>query len=180
MIDAYYKLVVLGEKVKVNHKIRAKHRFDCISYCKEYKGINPFVNHKGMFYLNLTPSREFVCANQRRMAEFSLTGGKSLNFTSLYYEDDETPFICYGYPNEKPRLKNGELNPQFEFRNDLYLFLSNPQFTELEILVCKNVKGFASDYLQCLVNGEFDIELDQLRKESKVFFNYHIGELESR
>ena len=69
-------------------------------------------------------------------------------------------------------LSNGTSNPLFAFRQDLYLILVKEDFTEFEILVFKNSKGFASDYLQNLINGEFDEELQEMRNEAKEFFRY--------
>lgn len=175
-IDSYYKMVMLSNEQKINNKIRAKQRFDCIKYTNEYLGIKPFMNKKGMFFLNLTEQRQFVTANSKRQTEFSLTG-QGLNFTGLYFEHIQNTSFCYGYPLEKPKLKNGKLNPVFEFRKDLYLFIINPFYTEIEILIVKNCKGFASDYLQSLINNEFDDEIDVLRSEAKQFYNYDVNDL---
>jgi hypothetical protein len=172
MLVAYYKMVMLSNEVKQRNNIKSNQRFDCIMFKGAYNGINPFVSHKAMFYLNLRPQKEFIKTDSKRLTEFSLTGGKSLNFTGLYFEDIQQPTFCYGYPNGKLKLSNGELNPVFQFRNDLYLFIVNKDFTEIEILVFQNCKNVASEYLQALIKGEFDNEIVRLRNEAQPFYNY--------
>ena len=171
----YYKFVMLPDALKANHKIKVGAsipRYDCINYAGEYEGMDAFINGKGMFMLYLLESEKTIKANVKRLSEFVLKGIKSLNFTSMYFEDITSPNYCYGYPNGKPMLSNGTSNPLFAFRQDLYLILVKEDFTEFEILVFKNSKGFASDYLQNLINGEFDEELQEMRNEAKEFFRY--------
>ena len=74
-IDAYYKMVMLSEEERTINKIRAKQRFDCVSYSKDYEGIKPFISHKGMFYLNLTSCKEFISTKSKRKFSYSFTIG---------------------------------------------------------------------------------------------------------
>lgn len=171
----YYKFVMLSDDLKVKHKIKVGatvSRYDCIKYAGNYEGMNAFVNSKGMFMLYLMPSEKTIKSNVNRLSEFVLKGSKSLNFTSLYFEDLQTPNLCYGYPNGKPLLSNGAINPLFQFRQDLYLIVLKEDFTEFEVLVFKNSKGFASDYLQILADGELEDVLEGLRNNCLTFFNY--------
>ncbi|MCW5516156.1 hypothetical protein [Muriicola sp. Z0-33] len=174
MITAYYRLVLLSDEVKAknNIKVGAKvPRYDCVEYSGQYDGINPFINPKGMFKLSLMDTKEFVIADKRRMAEFALVGGKNLNFSSLYFEDANSN-IGYGNPNGKPYLKDGRNNPVFSFRQDLYIFLIDDAFTQLEILVLRNQKGFAGELLQSILGGDFDAEIENHRNRAKTFYSY--------
>lgn len=171
---AYYKLVMLSNELKAKHKIKIGARiprYDCVLYNGDYPGVTPFINSKGMFYLNLFESDKVIKSNERRLSEFVLKS-PHLNFTSLYFENIEAPNICYGYPNGKPLLSNGNINPLFHFRNDLYIIIINNEYTEIEVLVFKNQKGFANYFLQGFINNEFDEELDRIRATSKPFYDY--------
>lgn len=86
MIVGYYKMVVLPDEVKSQNKIKSQSRLDCVAYAGEYKGLTNFVNAKGQLFFYKTPCKEFVKANIKRRAEWSLTNN-SLNFTSIYIED---------------------------------------------------------------------------------------------
>ena len=174
-ITAYYKLVILSNDLKLENgiKVGAKiPRYDCTKYTGGYQGINPLINKKGMLMLYLMDSENIINAESKRMSEFVLKGRNSLNFSSLYFEDVSNPNLCYGYPNGKPMLRNGSANPLFKFRQDLYLIIMKEDFTELEILVFENQKGFASDFLQCLSEGDFDSELEMIRSKSIMFKEY--------
>ena len=94
---AYYKLVVLCNELKEKHKIKIGAtipRYDCIEYSGEYEGINPFINKKGMFYLNLFLAGEIIKANEKRLSEFVLRNS-NYNFSSMYFENPQNPNICY-------------------------------------------------------------------------------------
>jgi hypothetical protein len=174
-IDLYVKLEMLSKAIKEQNNLKpSKSRLDATLFNGEYRDIvKPFENAKGMLFLNLTPQKDFVKAKEERLTEFSLTG-KSMNFSGLYFEEIENPYFCYGYPLGKPMLSNGTPNPSFVFRNDLYLFIVNDTYTEVEVLVFRNAKNYASDYLQLLCNGEFDTQIEEQRKKAKPFYNYGI------
>jgi len=101
----------------------------------------------------------------------SLTNN-SLNFSSIYIEDYDFPEYGYGYPNAKRLLSNGSINPQFEFRNDGYLFVINKDYSEIEILIIPDGRNLISGYYQRLIDGLFDDDLKRLRNQSKSFFQY--------
>ena len=90
----------------------------------------------------------------------------------MYFENPQNPNICYGYPNGKPYLNNGEINPLFKYRNDLYIICVNDDFTEIEIFVFEKAKAFASDFLQKFTEGLFDDEIEEIRGTTKNFFQY--------
>jgi hypothetical protein len=174
MIESYYLLEILTDVLKAKHKIKVGAvvpRFDCKAYNGDYEGIKPFVNTKGMFKLSLMDTKEFIKADKKRMAEFVLVGGKNLNFSSLYFEDG----IAYGNPNGKPHLKDGRLNPMFPYRQDLFIFLPNETFSQIEVFVLRNQKGYATELLQSFSDGDFDDEVANHREGAKTFFDYEGG-----
>jgi len=171
MIAGYYKLVALPDEVKTQNKIRSKARLDCIAYAGNYKGLTNFVNKQGQLFFYKTPCREFIEAQTKRVAEWSLTNS-SLNFSSIYIEDFDFLEYGYGYPNAKPRLSNGEPNPLHPFKNDGYLFIVNKDYTEIEILILPDGRNLISHYYQHLIDGYFDAEIQRLRAEAKPYFEY--------
>ena len=171
MLGGYYKLVVLPDEVKAENKIKSKARLDCISYAGPYKGLTNFVNKQGQLFFYKTPCREFIEANSKRVAEWSLTNG-SLNFSSIYIEDFDCLEYGYGYPNAKPRLSNGDSNPLFPFKNDGYLFILNKDYSQIEIFIIPDGRNLISHYYQHLIDGFFDIEIQRLRADSKPFYLY--------
>jgi len=173
MIAAYYKLEMLSDDLKAANKIKVgakTPRFDCTEFTGSYKGIKPFINPKGMLKLSLMDCKDFVKTDKKRMAEFALVGGKNLNFSSLYAQDGSN--IYYGYPNGKPFLKDGRVNPLFQFRNDLYIFFIPEDFKQIDLFVLPYQKGFAMELLQSFFEGDFDDDLNTLKNSSNTFFNY--------
>ena len=175
MIGAYYKLATLPEEVRAANKIRSKKRLDCICYtdmvADGYKGLTNFVNSKEQLFFYKTPCRDFVRTDSKRLAEWSLTGG-GLNFSSLYIDDLDYQEIGYGYPNAKEYLSNGSKNPLFEFRNDGYLFILNKDYTEIELLIIPDGRNLISSYYQIMIDGGFDDDIRELRKQAKGFYKY--------
>lgn len=175
MFAAYYKLAVLTDEVKALNKIRSKARLDCIAYInlqlEIYKGLTNFVNSKGQLLFYKTPCKEFVNAESKRLAEWSLTGN-NLNFSSIFIEDIDCPEFGYGYPNGNRKLSNGNLNPLFEFRNDGYLFIINNDYSEIEVIVIKDGRNLINSYYQKLIDGGFDDELKSIREKATLFYQY--------
>lgn len=171
----YYKFEILSNNIKERNKIKtgaSVPRYDCTKYFGEYEGLQTFKNSKGMFFLYLHESENLIKANQKRLSEFVLKGTKSLNFTSLYFEDISNPNLCFGYPNGKPQLGNGQPNPLLQYRQDLYLFIIKDDFSDFELIIYENGKSFASDYLQCLASGDFDDAIEEMRNKAIDFFKY--------
>ena len=169
-ISGYFKLAVLSDEVRQKNKIRSQNRLDCTAYAGEYMGLKNFVNTKGQLFFYKTPCKEFIKADLKRRAEWSLTNN-SLNFSSIY---TELPIKKYGfgYPNKRQKLSNGQPNPLIPFKNDGYLFLINDDYTEIEIFVVKDGRNFISQYYQCLIDGEYEKDFDHWRSEAKLFFQY--------
>ena len=171
----YYRLQKLPEAVKIAHKIRSEKRLDCTHYTDEtysgYKGLEPFLNHKKQLFFHLTEARQFVTAQAKRIAEWSLTKS-SLNLSSLFIEDFENPHLAFGYPNGSQRLSNGSENPLYPFRSDGYLFILSENIEQIELIVLPEQRNLISNWYQLLIDNELEIEINRLRQNSKPFFNY--------
>lgn len=172
---AYYRLQKLLEEVKKNHKIRSKDRLDCTHFNDQaisgYEGLKQFVNHKGQLFFYLTPARQFVTGQAKRVPEWSLTQS-SLNLTSLYIEDFSNPQFAYGYPNASQKLSNGSENPLYDFRSDAYLFILSDDLQQIELIVLPDQRNMISSWYQLLIDGELDEDISRLRQSAVPFFEY--------
>lgn len=173
MIAAYYLFEVLPDEVRVQNGIRSKTRLDLTRYTerKQYKGLESFKNHKGQIYLNLCPSNELVQAKDKRRAEYCLSDGKK-NLSSLYVENLEVPEYAFGYPNGKPKLKNGEPNPLLPYKNDGYLFRINTDYSCIELLILSGERHHISYHYQRLTEGEYEGVIDTMKADAKLFYAY--------
>tara|TARA_R110000850_G_C9980203_1_gene465927 strand:- start:2480 stop:3022 length:543 start_codon:yes stop_codon:yes gene_type:complete len=175
MIGAYYKLATLPEEVRAANKIRSKKRLDCICFTDMvaggYKGLTNFVNSKEQLFFYKEDCRDFVNTDSKRLAEWRLTA-QSLNLSSIYIDDLDYPEIGYGYPNPNRLRSNDKENPLFEFRNDCYLFIINKDYTEIELLIIPDGRNLISSYYQNMIDGGFDDEIRELRKQAKGFYKY--------
>ena len=175
MIGAYYKFEALPNDVKVLNKIRSKARIDCTKYIDNvqggYKGLTFFVNHKRQLFFYKTPAKDFVNTDNRRLAEWALTG-EGLNLSSIYIDDIDFPEYGHGQPNANRLLKNGTPNPLFEFRNDGYLFIMNKDYSQIELLIIPDGRNLIHSYYQKLIDGGFDDELKELRLKAVNFYQY--------
>ena len=171
-ITEMYKLEILSSAQREKNKLRqAIYRRDCTQYSGIYKGIEPFMNPKGMFFLSLAEQKNFVSSHIKRQTDFSLVG-HGLNFSGLYFEDSENPQFAFGSHFQKPHVKDSTINPVFEYRNDLYLFMTDSHYLTFEILIFKGARNLASDYFQMLINGDFDNEIEDHRNNYKKFYPY--------
>ena len=176
----FYKFSTLPEEIRKLNGIRSKERLDCIGYTNHndnHRGLSCLFNHKKQFFLYKTPARNFVDADSKRVAEWSLIGrssinGSSINLSSLYQEDLEYPLYAYGYPNSKRELSNGSVNPFYAYRHDGYLFVMNRDLSEVELFIIHDGRNLISSYYQLMIDGELDEEIQQLRKNSRTFFGY--------
>ena len=181
----FYKFRTLPEEIRKANGIRSKERLDCIGYTNHndnHRGLSCLFNHKRQFFLYKTPARNFVDADSKRVAEWSLTGrssitGSSINLSSLYQEDLDYPQYAYGYPNGNTELSNGSVNPFFAYRHDGYLFIINRDLSEVDLLIIHDARNLISSYYQLLIDGELDEEIKQLRADAKPFYDYGYSNL---
>lgn len=174
----YYRFIALPEEVKKTHNIRSKMRLDCVEYAGDYSGLDALLNHKRQKFVYKTPARDFVSADSQRISEWSLTKS-SLNITSLYNEDIDYPELLYGYPNGRRKLNNGSENPFYPYRSDAYLFLSDKDLDDLEMLILPGQRNIISSWYQMLIDGELDEEIKQIRANSKPFYDYGYSKLKA-
>jgi hypothetical protein len=170
-ITGYFRLEQLSDEAKAANNIRSKARLDCVQYAGDYKGLTNFVNSKGQLFFYLTPARDIVSTDSKRMADWSLTNN-SQNLSSIYIEDLDNPSIGYGYCNANRLLSNGQPNPMLSFRNDGYLFLVNPDYTVIELLVIPDGRNLISLHYQKFIDGGYDGEVRELREQVRPFYNY--------
>lgn len=172
MIEAYFKFVLLPDDVKALNGIKGKKRLDCTRYTGTKEIFLPFENKRKptlSLILAETQMNNSIKTKPERMAKYFLWNN-GLNLSSIYLKDSET--IGYGYPNSKPFLKNGLINPMYDSRDDGYLFIVNKDYTEIEILVFLKEKGYIETYADILKDNGFDDELEFLRNNSKPYYNY--------
>jgi hypothetical protein len=175
MIAAIYNLAQLSDEVKAKNGIRSKARLDCVTYSDQmpggYKALTNFVNSKGQLFFYLTPCRDFVNTDSRRMAEWSLTNS-SQNLSSIYIEDNDFPEFGYGYPNANRLLSNRTPNPLFDYRNDGYLFQVNSTYTEIDLIVVKDGRNLITSYYHKMIDGGFADEVARLKAQARPFYPY--------
>ena len=171
IINGYFLFENLPAEVKKTNGIRSEQRLDCTKIAGDYKGLDAFKNKKSMIYLFPTETNDFVECNGKRMATKALTNG-TLNLSSLYIGNFNFPTFAYGYPNAKSKLKNGDVNPLYNYRQDGYLFLKNSELTRIELFVIVGGRNLIEEAFNRFLDNDFDSEIEQLRNETKPFFNY--------
>ena len=179
MFECYIKMQQLPDEVKRANKgikLGAKiPRLDCVAMAGYYEGLKPLYSSKGQLKFYLNETRGLINSNDQRRAGYFLMGEKSLNFSSVFLQDFnavQKPCFGFGEPNDLPTLKNGEPNPMYPFRGDAYLFIIEPAFKEIEILIIKGGRYLVQGYLKQLVNGAYNDALKAMREQAKPIFNY--------
>ncbi len=174
---SYFKLEQLSPEIRIQNNLKpdTKNRLDCTLYHSpdsNLRGLGFFVNPRGMLYLNLTPPRNVCKSIAQRQSTWSLTG-RSVNLTSIFIDFPETPQYAYGNPPYRPMLnKKKKPNPLFSFKNDLYLFIVNSDYTEIELMIVPGQKHLLSAYYMRLMQGEWDNVIRTLRESAKPFYEY--------
>ena len=135
-----------------------------------------------MIYLNKVRANEIVNADSRRVTDWMLVGRCrqakcSINLTSLYNENYEYPELYYGNPNSAVKLSNGYDNPFYPYRHDGYLFRSNKDLTDLEMLIIPDQVNLITGWYQDFIGGDLDEDIKQLRQDSKPFYEYGYSKL---
>lgn len=173
-IAGYFRLEKLPDEVRLANGIRSKKRLDCVKYAGNYTGLTNFVNTKGQLFFYLSEAREIIHeTNKKRLADWALTNN-SQNLSSIYIEDLDYPNLGYGYCNSNRLLSNGLPNPMFLYRNDGYLFLVNPDYSAIELLVIPDGRHLIGMHYQKLIDGGYDSEIKTLRDEARPFYSYAV------
>lgn len=179
MFDCYIKMQQLPDEVKRANKIKvgaSVPRLDCVSMAGYYEGLKPLFSSKGQLKFYLMETRGLINSSDQRRAGYFLMGENSINFSSVFLQEfdtsDQKQCFGYGEPNSNKTLKSGQPNPMLSFSEDAYLFITNPGFTELEILIIKRGRYLIQGYLKQLANGAFNEALAAMRSQAKPIFNY--------
>jgi len=171
----YFKFQDLPDEIRERFNIKSPNRLDCTltNNPNDYKGLTFFVNGKDQLYLYKTPAKEISNSDPKRRADWAFTG-KSVNLTSLFVDLPEYPEYAYGYPPYSKMLgrKKDKPNPLYAFRNDLYLFILNADYSEIDIIIIPDGKNLWNSFYLKLIQGEFDETINNLRDRSKTFFDY--------
>ncbi len=175
MIDAYFKFVILPDEVRAIHNIKSNSRLDCIEYSNnsilEYNGLDAFTNKKGHLFLYKTEPRNFIKSQYSHKSNWSLTHS-TINLTSIYYDENKSNVLGYGFPNHKRTLSNGAINPLYPFRNDAYLMQFNVELTEVDFYVIREARNSIMLHYELLLNGSYNKEIQSLKTGSKPFYYY--------
>lgn len=186
MISWYGQFVVLPDEVKQRMKVKINptiERLDCIKSAGYYKGIEPWINSKGMFKFYLKRTDEMK-ADGKRKADYNLQGEYSMNFSSVFpFDIQDKQFLAFGEPNNKNTVRRSKTinkkriqvdipNPMLPYKNDLFLFIWNNEYTKLELLIIEKGRYLTTAYCNKLLNGGFDDQLKQFRETAQEFYKY--------
>ena len=179
--DCYIKLEQLPEEVKRVNNIKvgaSVPRLDCTAMAGYYEGLKCLTSSKGQLKFYLQQTRGLINSNDQRRAVFFLMGEHSINFSSVFMQSfdnaDQSKCFGYGEPNKNAMMKNGNLNPMLPYSEDGYLFISNPGFTVIEILIITKGRYLLQGYLKMLENGAYEEALQAMREQAKPIFNYWV------
>ena len=174
---AYIKIEQLPDELKAKHKIKigAKTpRFDVTGVSGYYPELESIKNPKGQIYFNLLVNDGFIDTNALRRADRRLQAKDSLNFSSVYLLNLNTePMVGYGNPNgQKTYSKDKKPNPFYECRTDGYLFIIQPDWKAIEILVITNGLYTIEANAKAFADGQYNEALATLRATAKPIFEY--------
>lgn len=167
----YFRFEQLSDEVKSANGIRSKARVDCVKYAGNYTGLTNFVNSKGQLFFYLSPAREIISTDIKRIADWSLTNN-SQNLSSIYIEDLDYCQYGFGYCNANRLLSGGKPNPMVQYKNDGYLFMVNSDYTVIELLIVPDGRNLISLHYQKLIDGGYDSEIKDLRDEARQHYSY--------
>jgi hypothetical protein len=172
----YLKLKELPIDVRINNNLKpeTKNRLDCILFNgKGLRGFDFFSNNKGQLFFYKSPAKDIIKSDLKRKAVWMLTS-RNVNISSMYIDIPEHPQYAYGNPPYSQMLgsKKDKPNPFYLYRNDLYLFLINSDYSEIEIIIIPEQKNLWNTYYFKLIHGEFSEQIELLKKDSKPFFDY--------
>jgi hypothetical protein len=170
-ITARFLFENMAEDVKKANGIRAAQRLDCTQISGIYEGLDAFKNKKGIIYLFPTETNDFVECDGKRIATMALTNG-TLNLSSLYIENLDFPQFAYGYPNARPKLRDGSPNPLLPYRQDGYLFLTDTDLKRVELFVIEGGRNYIREAYSRFIDGELDTDIERLRASARPLYKY--------
>ena len=178
MFSLYLDCVVLPDNLKAKHNIkitRSTPRLDCVRINGFWKGIDPFINSKGMLKFDLIETKGIINAPDQRRGGYYLQSN-SLNFSTVYeFLTPEYTGFGFGNPNGKKTIRakgENKSNPMLPFKDAGYLFIYAKDYSRVEILVIENGFYLLQGYVKQLASGEFDEALNQMRATAQTFYEY--------
>jgi hypothetical protein len=180
MDNLIYLILEKRQSVKKDGKESKTPRYVLIRQAGYYKPLQAIKNAKGEIVFYLLGTDGIINANDRRRADVWLQS-KEMNFSSIYRLDLDTENIVgYGNPADaklfKPKRikgKDGKIkvveraNPFFENRGDGFLFIINPDYSVIEIIIVPNGKYHIQSIAKKYADGKMDEELNTLRKAAQ-------------
>ena len=180
MFSWYGEFWQLPYELRIKHGLKGKEtiQLHCIKSAGYSQSMKLLTNEKGILKFYLQKTKGIIKASDERLAGYWLQGSikgykSAINVSSIFeYFNPEFNGFATGEPNNKKVLRNGELNPLIDFKNEGYLFIINSDFTKMELLIIDNGRFFLDGYKKQLAAGEFDEALQQMRVTAKPFFEY--------
>ena len=132
-------------------------------YFKPLEALKNAKNEIVMYY-----QRNDKC-NKKSTAETRLQCKDSINFSSVYFKNMKIggQLIGYGEPPQANVLKGGKQNPFYENKEDGYLFIFNPDYTTIDILIVPNGRWIIQGIVKQLADGQLNDVLELMRRTAK-------------
>ena len=184
---AYFYFKSLPDEIKQANKIKPAPKFPRLDCTLSY---NP-INWQGFDYCIIETGKDKNRLYWQIKEPFNINGisdkrlpkhqidkyakGKPNNISGLFVEHKaEGLSYGYGYFNKQQLigLNKDRPNPFYIWRGDLFLFITNDDFSFLEILIIKEARYNYIHHLKKLVLGEYNTILDQVREKSTPFYEY--------
>jgi len=185
----YLKCENLKNEVKARHKIKTDAkipRLDVTAQEGYYEPLQSLKNPKGMIYFNVLGTDGVINSSDRRRSDVWLQCSAG-NFSSFYMTDlgTETEFIGHGNPSGDEYFKPKRVkqtdgtyktierpNPFYKHRNDGFLFIAQPDFSAIEIVIVQNGKYIIQSECKKYADGQMNDILKTLRAEARPIFQY--------
>lgn len=168
---SYFKLQRLSKEVKALNGIKDTNKLHCVKCNGNPEALKPFELKRSpilSFQLMDNENGKGIKAELSRKAKYRLVNN-NLNLSSIFIEESS----CYGfgYPNISIYLSNGKPNP-LRGSKDIYLFIFNSDYSEIEIIVIPDGKGNQEYYFDELCKGNLDEFIKELRENAEPYFPY--------
>lgn len=181
---AYFRFEQLPNEVKERHRYTFRKletsnpRFDLLLQSGYYEPFQKLTNKHGQLFFQLLRNTDGVIqCEETRLADFRLQAKNSLNLSSVYLLETQRAdgyLVGFGNPLDSEFYgKENFCNPFYkQYVNDGFIFLIEPNYKSIEMLVIPNGKNTIMGNAQGLSKGFYDETLDTIRKSAKVFFMY--------
>ncbi len=184
---AYFKFETLSTEIKKANKIKPESkepRLDCtFTYNPiKWKGFDYCITQSGAnaarLFWTLRPAAYDSKINILRQADYQIKKSVkqySYNISSLYIEHEADGLAYgYGYFSNKQEVgkKEKRPNPFYVWQKDLFLFITNPDFSIFEVLIIPDGRLNYRQHLKNLIQDSYKHILEEARMRSNVFYQY--------